>query len=233
MIDTNIVEMRSLAPAELAEIIASSREKRQWSQETLAELAKISVRTVQRVESGNYSPDRDTKRALAVALEWEDIDVFNKQWPFPSEEKIKKIKEEEKRLNETTTLVTLEAGLSGRKLRTLIEGTQAMSIHEYTELYAEASVVFAELQDYMRDYLDVYSDFSAVDKINIDRDFQAAIDKLREMDIEIGVGTRRMNVTSDSWKDKTPLKFLVVHIVVGRCSVFPSSIRLPKQSPLI
>lgn len=229
MIDTNIVEMRALTPAELAKIITNSREQRQWSQEILAELAKVSVRTVQRVEKGAPS-DLDTRRALAVALEWEDIDVFNKSWPFPNEEKIK---EEEKRLNETTTLVTLEAGLSGRKLRTLIEGTQAMSIHEYTELNIEASVVFAELQDYMRDYLDIYSDLSAVDKIDIDRAFQSIIDKLREMDIEIGAGTRQMNVTSDNWEDKTPLKFLVVHVVVSSSSVFPSSIRLPKQSQFI
>jgi transcriptional regulator with XRE-family HTH domain len=229
MIDSNLVEMRCLTPEELAKLINSLREQRGWSQETLAELAGVSVRTVQRVEKAIPS-ELDTRWALAKALEWEDIDVFNKSWPFPN---VDKIQEEEKRLNETTTLVPLEAGLSGRKLRVFIEGTHAMSIHENTELPDEASIVFAELQDYMKDYLDIYSDLSVVDKVGIDKDFQVAIDKLHAMDIEIGVGIRRMECSNKSWEDKTPVIFLVVHIVVGRSKMFPQSIRLPKQSQLV
>lgn len=228
-VNANLIETRCLTPEELAKLIIDSRGQRGWSQETLAEIAGVSVRTVQRVEKAELS-NLNTRRALAKALDWEDIDVFNKPWPLPNE---KKIREEEKRLSEISTLVSLETGLSGRKLRTLIEGTQAMSVHEYTELHSEASEVFAELQDYMRDYLDIFSDLTAVDKISIDKDFQIAIEKLHKMDLEIGIGTRRMKVTSKNCKDKTPLTFLVVHVVVGSSKAFPQTIRLPKQSQFV
>ena len=53
------------------------RQCKGWSQETLAEIATLSVRSVQRVEAGEPS-SLHTRRALAVALGYEDVDFFNK-----------------------------------------------------------------------------------------------------------------------------------------------------------
>ena len=61
------------------------REVFQWSQETLAELAGLNVRTVQRVENAK-SASTDTRRALTAAFEIEDIDAFNKPFAIPTEE---------------------------------------------------------------------------------------------------------------------------------------------------
>lgn len=47
------------------------REERQWSQEHLAELAGVGVRTIQRIETGDAA-SRDTLMALAAAF---DVDV--------------------------------------------------------------------------------------------------------------------------------------------------------------
>ncbi len=227
MIDT-LVEMRCLTPEELAKVITNLRELRGWSQEVLAECARLSVRTIQRVEKAEPS-ELDTRRALAKAFEWEDIDAFNKPLPFPNEEKIM---EEERKLNDTTTLVLLENRLSGRKLRGLIEGTHAMQVHEYTELADEPSQIFAQLQDCIRDYMDVCCDLSAVDKIQIDKDFQAAIDNLHQMDITIGIATRRMKLSNENGEDKTPIIFSIAYLVAGNSKVFPPSIRVPKQTQI-
>jgi transcriptional regulator with XRE-family HTH domain len=47
-----------------------------WSQETVAELSGLSVRTIQRVEAGHPS-SVDTRRALAHGLNYDDVDFFN------------------------------------------------------------------------------------------------------------------------------------------------------------
>lgn len=48
-----------------------------WSQETVAELSGLNVRTIQRVEAG-YPSSVDTRRALARGLNYDDVDFFNK-----------------------------------------------------------------------------------------------------------------------------------------------------------
>lgn len=48
--------------------VRALRERRAWSQEQLAEVAGLSVRTVQRVETGGGA-SLDTRMALAAALE--------------------------------------------------------------------------------------------------------------------------------------------------------------------
>jgi transcriptional regulator with XRE-family HTH domain len=82
-----MADAKPLSGQELAGIIRASREMRQWSQDTLAAISKLNIRTVQRVESGEPS-NADTRRALALAFELEDIDVFNKPFSMPDPEQI-------------------------------------------------------------------------------------------------------------------------------------------------
>jgi ribosome-binding protein aMBF1 (putative translation factor) len=70
---------RLMTPQEIGALVQVLREIRQWSQETLAELSKINVRTIQRVERGEPS-SVDTRRVIASAFDCEDIDFFNNQW---------------------------------------------------------------------------------------------------------------------------------------------------------
>lgn len=72
--NTSSSQPRVLSLEEFSTLIRKMREVFQWSQETLAELAGLNVRTVQRVENAK-SASTDTRRALAVAFEIEDIDV--------------------------------------------------------------------------------------------------------------------------------------------------------------
>jgi hypothetical protein len=49
-------------------------------QATLSELSGLTERTIQRIEGGEPC-SVDTRRTLARAFDWQDIDVFNKPWP--------------------------------------------------------------------------------------------------------------------------------------------------------
>lgn len=80
--NTEMANAKPINGEELAGIIRTFREMRQWSQDTLAALSKLNIRTVQRVESGEAS-SAETRRALALAFELEDIDVFNKPFIMP------------------------------------------------------------------------------------------------------------------------------------------------------
>lgn len=64
-------------PAELAKFVKTMRDMNKWSQATLAEIARVTERTIQRVENGEPS-SLDTRRALARAFGFEDLDAFDK-----------------------------------------------------------------------------------------------------------------------------------------------------------
>ena len=108
-------QTRLLTLAELAACIKLFREMRQWSQEQLAAISGLNVRTIQRVEHG-LSASLDTRRALARAFEFEDIDTFNKPFTIPSEEEFKAEKEKFDREHVTLTAIPLTTGKQLSKL---------------------------------------------------------------------------------------------------------------------
>ncbi|MEE4140940.1 helix-turn-helix transcriptional regulator [Pseudomonas viridiflava] len=67
MSNFDTVEIRVLSKGELGQVIRYLRELRQWSQETLAVLAKTTPRTIQRVEAG-AGASLNTLRSLASAF---------------------------------------------------------------------------------------------------------------------------------------------------------------------
>jgi len=73
----NQQQARVISNEELATLVKIMRISNSWSQEQLAELTRLNVRTIQRVENGKGA-SFDTRRALAVAFESNDIDGFNK-----------------------------------------------------------------------------------------------------------------------------------------------------------
>jgi transcriptional regulator with XRE-family HTH domain len=106
---SNAQQTRLLTPSELALCIRLFREMRQWSQEQLAAISGLNVRTIQRVEQG-LSASLDTRRALASAFEFDDIDALNKPFAIPSEEDLKAEKEKFDREHVTLTAIPLTKG---------------------------------------------------------------------------------------------------------------------------
>lgn len=156
-------QTRLLTPAELAVCIRMFREMRQWSQEQLAEISGLNVRTVQRVEQG-LSASLDTRRALASAFEFEDIDALNKPFTIPSEEELKAAKEKFDREHVTLTAIPLTTGKQLAKLAEIC----SMDLSEPGfELTREADETFAALVDYFRDYRDCADVYSETQKFEI------------------------------------------------------------------
>ncbi len=137
---------RLLPAAEVGACIRQFRQLRHWSQEQLAEISGLNVRTVQRVEQGD-SASFDTRRALARAFDFNDIDALNKPFSLPTDEELQAAQAQFERDYITLAVSPLAAG---RELASLIVSCDMDLSEPAFELSREAASEFAALVDYYR-----------------------------------------------------------------------------------
>ena len=216
---------RTLAPAELAAVVKMFRESRKWSQEQLAEIARLSTRTVQRVENGQPS-DLDTRRALARAFEFEDIDVLNKPFAIPTPEELAAAQQAFEREH-----VTLDARplTSGRQLAGLAEAHSLDLCTPGFEMSREATESFAALVDYFHDYRDCSDLYAEVQKLDVHDDLQGHIDTLAALDVSLRYATREVRLGSRSSADAQPFEASVVYIVTYPAGKEPAQFATPRN----
>lgn len=228
MLDAGVIDIRLLSTAELAAIIAELRKEKGWTQETLAELARVNVRTVQRLEEGQSS-STDTRRAIAGAFGYEDLDVFSKPWPLPN---IEKIKEETARIERETVSVDVVHLAKGRQLRELAEQGHSFLITSMDEPDDEIDMLMAELQEYFVDYGDCHDLHSATQKLDVNKRFQEWIDQLAEKGVCLVGGLRRVRLRSRNQPDDAGSLFNGVYVVSGPIGALPPIIRVPRDTTL-
>jgi hypothetical protein len=141
---------------------------------TLVEIARLEVRTVQRVESGKPS-SVDTRRALARAFDWEDIDIFNKAVPLPNVERLRKKAE---RLKQKTVVIPCEPIRNGRELREIVDIIQGCQFSQIVDLPENAQRTFAQLQEYFQEYAECDELYTPTQKLDVNNDFQQMLDRL-------------------------------------------------------
>lgn len=198
---------RLLTPEELASVIRMFRESRQWSQETLAAVSGLSVRTVQRVENAEPS-GIDTRRALARAFDADDLDVFNKPYTIPTAEVLKAEKErfDREHLVLDAVLVT-----SGREFAARFRESTGELATPAPEMSERAARTFASMVDYLRDYRD-YDSMSETEKLEMSEPVQGYIDDLATDEIVVCYAMREANIVGPSWPDKTPMPVTLIYL---------------------
>lgn len=218
-------QTRLLTPAELAVCIRMFREMRQWSQEQLAEISGLNVRTVQRVEQG-LSASLDTRRALASAFEFEDIDALNKPFTIPSEGELKAAKEKFDREHVTLTAIPLTTGKQLAKLAEIC----SMDLSEPGfELTREADETFAALVDYFRDYRDCADVYSETQKFEVYDEMQSHIDALKTLGVSLRCAERKMQVKWGAEPDSKPMPVNVLYVVAFPLGKEPEQFATPKS----
>lgn len=218
-------QTRLMTPAELAVFIRMLREMRQWSQEQLAEISGLNVRTVQRVEQG-LSASIDTRRALASAFEFEDIDALNKPFTIPSEEELKAAKEKFDLEHVTLTASPLTTGKQLTKLAEIC----SMDLSEPGfELTREADEAFAALVDYFRDYRDCADAYSETQKFEIYDEMQSHIDALKMLGVSLRYAERKMQVKWGTEPDSKPMLVNVLYVVAFPLGKEPEQFATPKS----
>ncbi|SEQ17352.1 Helix-turn-helix [Pseudomonas sp. NFACC02] len=226
MNSTTSGQPRLLNLEEFAALIRKMREVFQWSQETLAELAGLNVRTVQRVENAK-SASFDTRRALARAFEIEDIDAFNKPYIIPTEEELK---EEKARFDrDYITLPTFPLS-TGRQLAKLAEGSTVDICQPGFEIKREAHEVFAALIDYFREYRDCASEYPETSKFSVYDEMQELIDELLTQQVSIHCATREVHLkVSDSQPDAKPMTVQMTYLIAFEQGKAPDEFAVQKK----
>ncbi|CAN7365503.1 helix-turn-helix domain-containing protein [Paraburkholderia terricola] len=156
-------QARLLTPNELALLIEVFREMRQWSQEQLAAISGLNVRTIQRAEKGEPA-SLDTRRALARAFEFEDIDALSEPFMIPTEDDLKAAKEKFDRDHITLTATPMT---TGKQLAKLAESCTMDLSEPAFALTREADEAFATLVDYFRDYRDCADAYMEMQKFEM------------------------------------------------------------------
>lgn len=210
---------------DLAFIVRELRDSRGWSQDTLSALSKLSLRTIQRVENGESSSG-DTRRALALAFELSDADVFNKAWNIPSSEQIQAEVERIKR--EHVTLPSHIAG-RGQELVRLIEEADMNSSSSAVELGGVAAEAFAGLVDYLRDHSVCADCMSETEKLKSFEDVQGYLDTLSNEGFSVTYARRDTKLLSKSCPDQTPLEVTIVYLVAHPKGREPKVVLVPRK----
>ena len=215
---------RTLTPAELGAVVRAIRETKKWSQQQLAEIAGLSTRTVQRVESGQPA-DFDTRRALGRAVEFDDIDAFNKPFQMPTPEELDRQREAFEK--EYVTLKALPVG-TGRELAVLAETSSADLCTPGFDMDREAQEVFAQLIDYLRDFRDCHDLYSEVQKLEVHDELQSLIDNLKALSISLRYATRRLAFKADSPEAKA-VPASVLYLVTYPLGKEPQEFSTPRK----
>ena len=220
--DTDQID-RLLTSREIGAVVAALRDDRGWTQETLAEIARVTVRTVQRVERGEPS-STDTRRALAGALEFQDLDAFNMPWPLPNYERIRA---EHERLLRETVEVEIKPVANGRHLREFAEAAEGWQHSQLVDMTPSADAALATLRDYFQDYGDVHDCYSETQKLGVNADFQELIDTLAAEGIGLCAGTRRVRI--GGFADDGAIPATLVHLVASSLNDLPKAIRVQRH----
>ncbi|QVW24130.1 helix-turn-helix domain-containing protein [Pseudomonas hormoni] len=220
-------QARLLTLDELAALIKAWREIRQWSQETLAELSGLSVRTIQRTERGKPS-SLDTRRALAGAFEFEDIDLLNKPLLIPTDEQLAEAK-----VKFDEAHVTLQANPigSGRIFAKLVQDCHMDLTEPAFELDSEASEVFAAMVDYLREYRDCAEHYSEVEKLMVHREFEDYLSQLHVLGVSMRYATRNVKMRFGG-PTGDPLAVQILYLVGFAVGQEPESFATPKTGSI-
>lgn len=214
---------RELTDEEVSVCIRLFREMRHWSQEQLAEISGLNVRTIQRVEQGE-SASFDTHRALARAFDLEDIDTFNKSFSIPSEDELRVAMEKFDRENVTLALSPL---ITGRQLAQLVETCEMDLSQPAYELSQDAAEIFAELVDTFREYRDCSELYSEVQKLDAHECFQCKIDGLKAKGASLRYAERSVQMRA-STPDAKSLRMTALYVVAVQLGKEPEKITTPR-----
>lgn len=214
---------RNLTPHELAEIVRTFREMRGWSQEQLAEISGFSARTVQRVEEGAPS-SLDTRRALAVAFGFEDVDAFNKPYVIPTPEQMAAQKE---RFDKENVTLKAERVETGKQLARLTSSCHASVFTEAFDLSRKAEELLAQVSDYCRDYADSAELYSASDKLEVYDELGAYLTGLAEEGVCLVAATRAVALKTEG--AAPPFETHIVYVVAFPKDGAPEHIAVSRQ----
>ncbi len=209
MTDTATSEPRLLTPDEVGRVVRRFRGLHRWTQETLAELAGVTPRTIQRLEAGQPA-SLDTRRAVSRAFGVEDLDWLSKPMLMPTAEDLEK----QRQAFEREHLVLDARVVGGRELMAVLldEDCGALAGTGLAELEPGARESWAEALDFLRDCLDIRNDAGRAEMLGYGDALDEIVAPLREAGLCLTVATRKALIGRPDWTDKTPIPISIMYV---------------------
>jgi transcriptional regulator with XRE-family HTH domain len=161
------------------EIVIMLRKMKNITQEHLAELADVSVRTIQRLEkTGSFSPE--TLRSVAEAFDMDCQHILAlANLPF---------KESNEELEKKYVRLRLVEVTNGKSLTDKLSNIHLLQPDYPSDLNKDQANVTGELLDLLQDYLDIRSDLSPSENISQESNLTEQLEKLFELGLRVFSG---------------------------------------------
>jgi transcriptional regulator with XRE-family HTH domain len=173
----------SYTNAALAGLVRSEREKRNWTQEHLAEIAGVSTRTIQRIEiSGAHSAE--TLRSVAAAFDVDCQDLLDRA---------KKTGTAKRASEDPYLVVHLGRCRNGKDLFDRM-GCHGHHTDYPADLNREQAEAVGALLDYFKDFGEIKNDLPISDQIRAQQEMTTLINQIDEMGLAVFIGTYRQKV---------------------------------------
>lgn len=217
---------RLLTHEELATLIKLFRHIRGWSQEQLADISGLSARTIQRIEQ-NAPSSLDTRRAIAKAFEFEDIDALSKPFTIPTDEEVASAK---KKFDSENIMLEATALTTGKQLARLVEANSMDMSASAFEMSRAADEKFAELVDYFREYRDCSDLYSELQKFEVYDVLQDHIDSLKQLEVSLCYSVRKLLLKFGTDADAKPTPTTALYVVAFPLGKEPTEFATPRSA---
>jgi transcriptional regulator with XRE-family HTH domain len=205
-----------LEPKLLAFWVRCIREGQHMSQDALAAVSGVDIRTIQRMEAGNVV-SITTRRCIARGLGYENADAFDDP-KFGLEvhqflEGMQAIRQKAfERQYPDRVRVKVERVLNGESLGRFADALNAVSLNADDNLSSEVKRAAAAMFDYVRDLLDVGNDASFTDKLSFNQELETMLRELEGLGAAVYSAIRSTKIASDNWTNKTPIPLAIGYL---------------------
>ncbi|QOZ36988.1 helix-turn-helix domain-containing protein [Bradyrhizobium sp. CCBAU 53421] len=184
--------------AYVAQQVRFLRKMLNLTQESLADMAGLTSRTIEKIESGRHRPEEQTLRSLARALKIE-LSYFQK----PSPEQEARQKEEIRRVLRKTVLVPTDPIRSASDFLNAYGQRDGLRIDTSAVKSDEALEIAAVLVDWIKDLDGVWEDCGMSEQLRFARSFVEECMKLETLGFICHLGSHRQVLREKGRPDLT------------------------------
>lgn len=225
------IDAQALPPKMLGFWTRTLRMASNLSQDALAEVSGLTVRTIQRVESGKRA-SLTTRRCIARGLGYDNPDIFDDP-AFVGTVKgllesiiADQIKAEEARYPDHITL-PVTAAENGASLGSLIDGADAWVFHCNEKGSRDGQAEVAILFDHLQDYGDIWSELPPSGRLEAQRVFTRLLAAIERHELRAFHGSRATRLMGT--EGQAPLPFTIAYVTVVPVEQQLSRIFVPKR----
>lgn len=193
-------------PTFISQQVKRLRKVQGWTQDSLAQEAGVSTRTVEKLESGRHTPEEQTLRSIARAL-GVDVAFFDKV--SPEEEERRKVEAE--RVLRKNVLVTTRPIRSASDFLAAFDHMEAYRIDMSAVEDEQALELAAAMGDWIRDLGDVWAETYMSQRLEYARSFAQLCEEIEQHGYLCYMGRHRQQLRQ---KDRSRLIFTVLVMTI-------------------